>query len=58
MKSSLSEHIRAKVFRLYPISWISKARAVMNNNKIVNISRACLKWELYGCAELKTEGNL
>jgi len=42
------------MFRLYPISWVSKA--VVNDNDIVDVGRACVKWELYGCAELMIKG--
>lgn len=55
IKSPIAMQVRGKTFRLYPQSW--KSEAVVNGNDRIDIDRACIKWELYGCASQKTKGD-
>jgi len=56
MKFTIPTEVRGKIFRLYPLNWTSLA--AVDGNSIIDTGRACLKWELYGCAELESEGNV
>jgi len=55
VKFTLPTEISGRIFRLYPLNWTSFT--VVDGNNTVDTGRACLKWELYGCAELESEGN-
>lgn len=56
MEFTIPAVIRGRIFRLYPQNWTSLH--IIDQTNIVDTGRACLKWELYGCAELESEGTV